>query len=115
MTSEDYFSWRAETENKFQALATTQELKGLLQDYIQSLGFDFFAFSSSTASPLPGHAFICTILILNYGLNVIKNRIIMPSIPCYSFVSAQEEGSNGRRNCLVAQKKCGRMHVILGS
>lgn len=44
MASEDYFSWRTETENHFQALATTQQLKGLLQDYIQSLGFDYFAF-----------------------------------------------------------------------
>ena len=44
MIGEDYFSWRENVEQHFQVLTAAPQLKGLLQDYIQSLGFDFFAF-----------------------------------------------------------------------
>ncbi|MEJ1267202.1 hypothetical protein WDV93_06180 [Pantoea ananatis] len=93
MTSEDYFSWRTETENHFQALATTQQLKGLPAGLYPVTGFRLFRFFyPAPRSFLPDHVFIYMTLILNYGLNVIKSRIIMRSIPCCSFACAQEKG-----------------------
>lgn len=44
MSTEDYFVWRNETEEKFQALTLSSELKTLLQQFTESLGFDYFAF-----------------------------------------------------------------------
>jgi LuxR family transcriptional regulator len=44
MSTENYFVWRRETEEKFQALTLSSELKTLLQQFTEALGFDYFAF-----------------------------------------------------------------------
>ncbi len=92
MIGEDYFSWRENVEQHFQVLTAAPQLKGLLQDYIQSLGFDFFAFLSSIAFLLRVREFICMILTPKRGLNVIRNGIIMPLTPCCSAACVLERG-----------------------
>ena len=44
MSFENYFAWRSEVKEKFQALTASSELKTLLQQFTESLGFDYFAF-----------------------------------------------------------------------
>jgi len=44
MKTDNYFVWRGETENEFQALTEVRQLKSLLQQHIEALGFDYFAF-----------------------------------------------------------------------
>lgn len=44
MSSRDYFAWRGEAEEKFQALTCSAELKTLLQHFTEALGFDYFSF-----------------------------------------------------------------------
>ncbi|AVV37311.1 MULTISPECIES: transcriptional regulator SdiA [Pantoea] len=44
MSTENYFAWRSEVKEKFQALTASFELKTLLQQFTESLGFDYFAF-----------------------------------------------------------------------
>lgn len=44
MTGDNYFVWRGETENEFQALTEVMQLERLLQNHIEASGFDFFAF-----------------------------------------------------------------------
>ncbi len=44
MATESYFAWRTEAENRFLALTAASQLKQLLQNYTESLGFDCFAF-----------------------------------------------------------------------
>lgn len=44
MTTDNYFVWRSETENEFQALTEVIQVKAQLQKHIEALGFDSFAF-----------------------------------------------------------------------
>lgn len=44
MTTDNYFVWRGEMENEFMALTEAAQLKSLLQQQIEKLGFDYFAF-----------------------------------------------------------------------
>ncbi len=44
MTTDNYFVWRSETENEFQALTEVIQVKTLLQKHIEAMGFDSFAF-----------------------------------------------------------------------
>ncbi len=44
MSTENYFAWRHEAKEQFQALTVSSELKPLLQQFTESLGFDYFAF-----------------------------------------------------------------------
>ena len=44
MTTDNYFVWRSETENEFQALTEVIQVKTLLQKHIEAMGFDSYAF-----------------------------------------------------------------------
>ncbi|MGK3140911.1 transcriptional regulator SdiA [Pantoea sp. C2G6] len=44
MCIENYFAWRGEVKQQFQALTALSELKALLQRLTESLGFDYYAF-----------------------------------------------------------------------
>jgi len=44
MSIENYFAWRGEVKQQFQALTASSELKTLLQRLTESLGFDYYAF-----------------------------------------------------------------------
>ena len=44
MSTENYFAWRSEVKEQFQALTAASELKPLLQQFTESFGFDYFAF-----------------------------------------------------------------------
>lgn len=44
MSTGNYFAWRSEVKDQFQALTVCSELKPLLQQFTESSGFDYFAF-----------------------------------------------------------------------
>lgn len=44
MNTDNYFIWRRETEQHFQAINSTEQLKSLIQTLVVSLGFDSYAF-----------------------------------------------------------------------